>query len=83
MFEDILGTPKKKITSKGFGCDVKQYQADPFCIHCQSKDVRNTGNGVFIQGKRFKSLFKCNFCGQEWYVIFNENTDVDSVVYLN
>jgi len=81
MFEDLI---TKEVTSsnahslKKLDVDIEKFEADPFCPFCGSKDVQNTG-GVFIPGKRFRATFHCSFCYNEWDVIFDKDTNVESV----
>lgn len=72
MFDDIIGTGRKNL-----GIDKKKYENNPFCPYCGSKDIKQTTNGsVFKGSKRFDSVEKCNFCGKEWIVVYDENLSI-------
>jgi transcription elongation factor Elf1 len=80
MFEDIVENiiSTKNIGKKKIDVDIGRFEREPFCPYCGSKDVKNTG-GVFVPGKKFKSFFECSFCGNEWDVLFDKDTNVKSI----
>jgi len=71
MFDDILYT---------YTISLTDYINDPRCFKCKSRNLKEYGNDIFVDGYTFRQPVICDFCGYQWCVLLNNSLNIIDIL---